>query len=145
MCFEYIFYFKRYEIQLNFLLKYPGSIPKTPLLPMFKASSVSIVLLEANCCTISCVYGNIPSNSCTKWYRSLPIHVTDEKNVIGKDYYCYCYYYYYYYYSPSRNFGMVSTWKTKKEKTRNSWMQEVTTRMREKEWIDRKRWRRKIK
>ena len=35
--------------------------------------------------------------------------------------------------------------RKRKERLRNSWMQEVTTRMREKEWIDRKRWRRKIK
>ena len=45
---------------------------------------------------------------------------------------------------------MVSAWKTKKVKTLNSWMQKVTTEMRDKgfnnmEWIDREEWRGKIK
>ena len=48
---------------------------------------------------------------------------------------------------------MVSTWKKKKERKgrpRNSWIQEVTTAMREKginnkEWFEREVWRWKIK
>ena len=53
----------------------------------------------------------------------------------------------------SDNFGMVPPWKMKKGKTRNSWMQEVTTGMREREgggidgleWVDREGRRWKIK
>ena len=46
---------------------------------------------------------------------------------------------------------MVSTWKKKKGKPRNSWMQEVTTGMRKRElgigdleMVDREGWRKKM-
>ena len=35
--------------------------------------------------------------------------------------------------------------RRRKGRSRNSWMQEVTTRMRDMEWVDREEWRIKIK
>ena len=50
---------------------------------------------------------------------------------------------------PRRNLEWCPAGRRRKERSRNSWMQEVTTRMRERgigdlEWVDREGWRKKI-